>query len=73
MPRLPQVPAQPRRTVPRWARRLIGPVWLFGLWIVLAAVVLIVAVALVIVIRRRRSRATPFEPVTATAIDDPAS
>jgi len=36
MPRLAQVPAQPRRTVPRWARRLIGPVWLFGLWIVLA-------------------------------------
>lgn len=36
MPRLAQVPAKPRRTVPRWLRRLIGPAWLFGLWVLLA-------------------------------------
>ena len=36
MTRLAQVPATPRRTVPPWLRRLIGPAWLFGLWVLLA-------------------------------------
>lgn len=37
MPRLPQVSGSRRVAVPRWVRRLLGPAWLLGLWIVLSA------------------------------------
>jgi len=36
MPRLPQTPQNPRRSAPKWVRRLIGPVLLFGLWLLFA-------------------------------------
>jgi sulfonate transport system permease protein len=37
MPSLPQVTARSGPRVPRWLRRLAGPAWLVGLWVVLSA------------------------------------